>query len=103
MSEKSGNPKHSVGKGAQRAQHNESDEKSYVSNPKKEDGNDESHGDNYLEQKWKKIASDFQKNYNIPVSSEEIKDESFGDTLKRLEDKTGKSRTELEKEIKNWK
>jgi hypothetical protein len=102
MSEKSGNPKHSVGKGAQSEHHNDTGEKSYVADPKKmRDKNREDEG-KYLEQKWKKIAKDFQKSYNLDVNASEYKDESFSDTLKRLESTTGKSAAEWEKEIKNW-
>ena len=57
----------------------------------------------YLEQKWKKIASDFNKNYNLDISASEFKDNSFSETLKKLEAKTGKSSAQLQKEIRNWK
>jgi len=62
MSEQSGNPKHSVGKGAQSEHHNQSDEKSYVKSSEKSSGEDPGRGGDYLEKKWRKIATDFQKN-----------------------------------------
>lgn len=99
-----GNPKLSVGKGAQSEHHNEPDEKSYVKdNTESDNTENEKDGNDYLEQKWKKIASDFNKNYNLNTNVSEFKDESFSETLKKLENKTGKSRVQLEKEIKNWK
>lgn len=103
MSTEKGNPKHSVGQGAQKEHHNEANEDSYVNNPKENKAEDDDNDGDYLEQKWKKIAKDFKKNYNMEVSGSDVKDESFSDTLKQLETKTGKSRADLEKEIKNWK
>ncbi|QQX76530.1 MULTISPECIES: hypothetical protein [Aequorivita] len=103
MSEQSGNPKHSVGKGAQSEHHNHSDEESYVKNPENSNEEDSGSGGDYLEKKWRKIATDFQKKYKININTSEYKDESFSDTLKGLETTTGNSKAELEKEIKNWK
>ena len=99
-----GNPKHSVGKGAQSEHHNEPDEKSYAKNDNESENTENQNDDNdYLEQKWKKIASDFNKNYNLDISASEFKDNSFSETLKKLEAKTGKSSAQLHKEIRNWK
>ena len=66
------NPKHSVGKGAQSEHHNDPGEKSYVKNNSKSESAESENNDNdYLEQKWKKIASDFNKNYNLDISTSE--------------------------------
>ncbi|MDN3723740.1 hypothetical protein QRD02_05055 [Aequorivita sp. SDUM287046] len=97
------NPKHSVGRGPQRAQHNEPNEKSYTNAGAKEEVENTANDDDYLEKKWKKIASNFNKKYNLDVSSSEMKENSFSDTLKNLEERTGKSGTDLKKEIENWK
>ena len=102
MSDKKVNPKHSVGKGAQSEQHNEKNEKSYVKDPDNDSVADEKKEGDYLEQKWSKIATDFQKNYNMDINTSEYKDETFSETLKRLENKTGKSEAELRKEIDKW-
>lgn len=92
MSDKN-SPKHSVGKGAQREHHNED-----AANERHDDQKD-----GYLEKKWKKIANDFNKTYGLHVSTEELKDNSFSKNLKKLEEKTGKSKTDLENEIREWK
>ncbi|MEM0518893.1 MULTISPECIES: hypothetical protein [Aequorivita] len=101
MSDKNVNPKHSTGKGAQAEQHNTSSEDSYVENPK-EEKNDDGNGDDYLKNKWKKISKDFEKTYNLEVSETDYKGENFSDTLKNLENKTGKSREKILDEIRNW-
>ncbi len=102
MSDTKDSPKHSTGKGAQAEHHNTSDEKSYVENPKEEKEDKAEEGD-YLENKWKQISDDFKKTYKMDVSDSEYKGESFSDTLKNLETKTGKSRAKLEEEIRNWR
>lgn len=102
MSDRKVNPKHSVGKGAQSEHHNKLDEDSYVDDTKEESEENESTDGDYLEQKWRKIATDFQRNYNMDVKTSEYKDETFSETLKRLENKTGKSEAELRKEIDKW-
>ena len=72
------NPKHSVGKGAQSEHHNEPDEKSDAKNDIESENTENQNDDNdYLEQKWKKIASDFNKNYNLDISASEFKDNSL--------------------------
>ena len=96
-------PKHSVGKGAQSEHHNEPDEKSYVKHPDDDNEEEEKDDEDYLKQKWEQVASDFNKHYGLSVDASEIKDESFSDTLKRLENKTGKSRADLKDEIQHWK
>ncbi|MCZ4318361.1 hypothetical protein O4H26_05100 [Aequorivita viscosa] len=101
MSDKEVNPKHSTGKGAQAEQHNTKKEESYVENPKETKKNESENGD-YLENKWKQISKDFEKTYNLEVSESDYQSESFSDTLKKLETKTGKSRAMLEDEIGNW-
>ncbi len=96
-------PKHSVGKGAQNEKYNTVEGQSYVENPKEKEFRDTSEDDDYLERKWKKISSDFRKKYNMDTSESEYNDSSFSEVLKNLENKTGKSRTTLEKEIEEWK
>ncbi|MAP81354.1 MAG: hypothetical protein CL526_09730 [Aequorivita sp.] len=102
MSSEEQNPKHSTGKGAQAAHHNTGENDSYVENPKEAKPNETEDSD-YLEKKWKQISKDFEKTYNLDISKSDYKDESFSETLKNLESKTGKSRTTLEDEIRNWK
>ncbi len=50
----------------------------------------------------KKISSDFRQKYNMETSDSEFNDNSFSEVLKKLENKTGKTRTTLEKEIEDW-
>ncbi len=103
MKNKKETPKHSVGKGAQKEQLNSEDEPSYVEDPKNEESDGNENDGDYLEQKWKKIASDFRQKYKIDVTESEYKDDSFSEVLKKLESKTGKNNTALKQEIKDWK
>lgn len=96
-------PKHSVGKGAQREHHNDPAESSYEPKPKAKNAEPEGANDDYLAKKWRQIASDFNKLYKLDISPSEFKDNSFSETLKKLESKTGKPRAALKKEIENWK
>ena len=102
MENKKNTPKHSVGNDAQKEKFNADNEPSYVEDSKKEKTTDSDKEGNYLEKKWKKISTDFQKNYNVEVSESDYKSDSFSETLKKLEDKTGKTRSKLEQEIKDW-
>lgn len=103
MGDKKETPKHSVGEGAQKEHHNTDAESSYVEDPKESKKDSSDNDDDYLEQKWKKISSDFREKYNLDVKDSEYKSNSFSEVLKNLENRTGKSRDSLEDEIKNWK
>ena len=103
MNDKKQNAKHSVGQGAQKEKYNADNEESYVKNPK--DSKNENNADegNYLEQKWKSISSEFRSKYNIDIKDSEFKNKPFSEIADKLESQTGKSRLEIEKEIKSWK
>lgn len=93
MSEEAQNAKHSVGKGAQKEQHNaDGKEPSFVKNPKKsvEDNSDEHKGE-YLDKKWKKAAGEFRENYNVDVDDSEYKEDSVGKELKDLDEENEKT------------
>lgn len=102
MEDRSTNPKHSVGKGAQKEKYNADNEESYVKKPEKDSGDKSEEGEDYLEKKWKQIHSDFQQKYNIEVSESKYKSHSLTEILKDLEEKTGKSREQLRREISEW-
>lgn len=101
MSEKKQNAKHSVGKGAHKEKYSADNEKSYVENPEDAKSSNEKEGA-YLDEKWKKISSDFREKYKVSIDDSEFKNSSFSDIAKKLEKQTGKTRVEIEKEIKNW-
>jgi hypothetical protein len=103
MSNKKQNAKHTVGKGADREKYNADGEESYVKDPKESKSENHAEEGNYLEQKWKKISSDFRSKYNIDIEDSEFRKNSFSDIAEKLESKTGKSRLDIEKEIKEWK
>jgi len=102
MSEKKQNAKHSVGQGAQKEKYNADNEDSYVNKPEDAKEGREKEEGNYLDKKWKKISSDFRAKYNIDVEDSEFKKSSFSEIAERLEKQTGKSRSEIEREIENW-
>lgn len=102
MSQKEQNAKHSVDKGAQREKYNANGEASYVENPEQSKSTSKSDEGKYLEGKWKKISSEFRAKYKIPLKDSEFKNKSFSVIAEKLEKQTGKTRTEIEEEIKNW-
>lgn len=106
MKDRNPSPSHSVGKGAQREQHNSGNEESYVKNPNEKDRHDldgDINDEDYLNYKWKKIADDFRREYNVDVDDETYRGESFAKVLESLKEKTGKSSEDLKQEIHNWK
>ena len=105
MKDRNPNPAHSVGDGAQKEQHNNEKEESYIETTKKDrhaldaDINDE----DYLKRKWHKIATDFRNEYKVDVDDETFKGENFAEVLESLGKKTGKTSEEIKGEIHNWK